>query len=243
MQKDVENMVQWCKVWRLSLNPDKCFLIQFNPRSQTRQFNPRYFIEGKPILQKQQVKDLGILISEDLKFHVQVSEACKKAHREINRIRRCFISRTPNFLSNMYKLYVRPHLEYCVELWSPRFVGDISKMEKVQNKMTKLLHHGNILTPQERNNVLGITSHEQRRLRGDLINMFKNINNPSFFTLRNNERIRGNDKTIIVPPSNSVIKKHSFVARSVSNWNSLPNYVVNSQDLNEFKRNIDRYFN
>ena len=109
--------------------------------------------------------------------------------------------------------------------------------------MTKLLHHGNILTPQERNNVLGITSHEQRRLRGDLINMFKNINNPSFFTLRNNARIRGNDKTIIVPPSNSVIKKHSFVARSVSDRNSLPIYVVNSQDLNEFKRNIDRYFN
>ena len=37
MQKDVENMVQWCEVGRLQLNPDKCFLIQYNPRSQIRQ--------------------------------------------------------------------------------------------------------------------------------------------------------------------------------------------------------------
>ena len=103
-----------------------------------------------------------------------------------------------------------------MELWNRRFVGDISKMKKVQNKMTKLLLQGNILTPQERNNVLRITSHEQRRLRGDLVNMFKNIDNQSLFTMINNARIRGNYKTIIVPQSNSLIKKPSFVARSVS---------------------------
>ena len=116
-------------------------------------------------------------------------------------------------------------------------------MERVQNKIKKLLHHGNILTPQERNNILGMTSHEQRRLHDGLVKMFKNIDNQGFFTFRNNARIRGNDKTMLVPPRNSIIKKHSFAARSVSDWNSLPNCVVNSQDLNEFKRNIDKYLN
>jgi len=107
----------WCSGAKSSVK-----LCQYNPRSQTSQFNFRYFIGGKPILQKQQVKDLGILIFENLNFHVQVSEASKRPHR---------------------------------------FVGDISKLEKLQNKMTKLLHHGNILSPQERNNVLRIKSHEQ----------------------------------------------------------------------------------
>ena len=77
-------------------------------------------------------------------------------------------------------------------VWS---CGILGLWEKVQNKMTTLLHHGNISTPQQRNNVLGITSHEQRRLRGDLVNMSKNNKNQSFFTLRNNARIRGNDNS------------------------------------------------
>ena len=42
----------------------------------------------------------------------------------------------------------------------PRFVGDSPKMERVQNRITKMLHHGYILTPQERNYVLGIASYE-----------------------------------------------------------------------------------
>ena len=73
--------------------------------------------------------------------------------------------------------------------------------------------------------------------------MFKSIDDQSLFTLRNNGRIRGNDKTKIISQSNSVIKEHSFVARSICDWNSFPEIVVNSHDLNESKRNIARYFN
>ena len=69
----------------------------------------------------------------------------------------------------MLKLYVRPHLGYYVEFWIPQYAGDMGKIEKSQNKMTKLLKHGRLLSPKERNDVLGIESHEERRLRGDLI--------------------------------------------------------------------------
>ena len=69
----------------------------------------------------------------------------------------------------MLKMYERPHLEYAEEAWNPKSVGDIQKMEKVQNKMTKLIPTGRSLTPEERNRVFGLTSHEKRRHRGDLI--------------------------------------------------------------------------
>ena len=129
-------------------------------------------------------------MSEDCKFHLQVNEACRKAHWEINRIRRTFISRKPTFIANMYKLYVRPHLEYCVEVWNPKDRGGVVKMEKIQNKMSRMLRNSNHLNPEERNKILGITSHEQRRLRGDIINICKNINNNELFILRNNAVLR-----------------------------------------------------
>ena len=54
---------------------------------------------------------------------------------EINRIHRSFISRSREFISNKWKLYVRVQLEYCVEVWNPKALGDINKMGKVQNRI------------------------------------------------------------------------------------------------------------
>ena len=130
-------------------------------------------------------------------------------------------------------------MEYAVEVWNPSYVGDIKQLERVQNRMTKLLRHGSQMTPEERNAALGLSTHEERRLRGDMIATFKNINNPSLFTLRNSNRTRGNDKTIVTRDYKHDIKRHSFNHRVVSNWNNLPNYVVNSISVNYFKTNCD----
>ena len=240
-QEDIDHLFAWCQTWRLRLNPQKCLLVQYNPRSTLRQYQPEYRINGTIVNKKSQTRDLGIIISEDMKFHNQVNSVCSRANKEIHRIRRCFITRTPSFLSNMFKTYVRPHMEYAVEVWSPSYIGDIKQMERVQNRMTKLLRHGNMMTPEERNEVLGLSTHEERRRRGDMIATFKNIDNPSLFTLRNNDRTRGNAKTIVTREYKHDIKRHSFNHRIVANWNSLPNFVVNSTSINSFKTNYDKY--
>ena len=95
------------------------------------------------------------------------------------------------------------------------------------------------MTLEQRNERLNISSHEERRLRGDMIHTFKNIHDPSMFKLRNDNRLRGNDKTLSVPAFRSDIKRHTLSYRSIQFWNELPNYVVNSEDLNSFKTNFD----
>ena len=142
VQKDIDSIKRWCDMWRLNLNVSKCHVLQYNPNSNARSFNPKFKIGDHTLIVKNRCRDLGILIADDLKFHQQVDSACKKANFEIGRIRRSFVSRSPSFLANMFKLYVRPHLEYCIEVWNPGYKGDIIKMEKVQNRMTRLLREG-----------------------------------------------------------------------------------------------------
>ena len=213
--------------------------LQYNPRSIRKQFTPSYSINGNIIQKKPIVKDLGIIMSEDLKFHAQVDEACRRAHNEINRIRRTFMSRSPNFLAQMYKQFVRPHIEYCIEIWNPKYACDIDKLERVQNKMTRLIPNGRNMSHEARNQVMRLTSHHKRRLRGDLINIYKNYDNQELFKPRNSDRTRGHPKTLEIPRCQTLIRKHSFCSRSIEDWNNLPYHVVMSENLNAFKRNID----
>jgi len=39
----------------------------------------------------------------------------------------------------IYKTYIRPHMEYCVQAWSPHLAKDIQTLEKVQRSSTKIV--------------------------------------------------------------------------------------------------------
>ena len=53
------------------------------------------------------------------------------------------------------------------------YIGEFSLMEKVQNKFTKMLGQGSVLSHTERNVALGISAHEMRRVRGELLCMYR----------------------------------------------------------------------
>eukprot|EP00061_Rhincodon_typus_P014905 g42279.t1 len=55
-----------------------------------------------------------------------------------------FIGRGIEFKSReaklqLYKTLVRPHLEYCVQFWSPHYRKDVEALETVQRRFTRML--------------------------------------------------------------------------------------------------------
>ena len=69
-------------------------------------------------------RDLGVIMSTDLKVESQCNEACLKANRMLGLIKRTFVVKTPEVMLNLYKTLVRPHLEYCISAWSPYYQKD-----------------------------------------------------------------------------------------------------------------------
>ena len=73
----------------------------------------------------------------------------------------------------LYKGIVTPHVEYCIQAWSPYLRKYIYMLEKIQRRATKLIPGLRDIRYEERLKECGLTTLETRRLRGDKIEVFK----------------------------------------------------------------------
>ena len=73
----------------------------------------------------------------------------------------------------LHRTLVRPHLEYSVQFWSPHYQKDVEALERVQKRFTRMLPGMEGISYEERLEKLGLFSLERRRLRGDLMEVYK----------------------------------------------------------------------
>jgi len=131
----------------------------------------------------------------------------------------------------------------------PTWYRDISSLEQVQRRATKLVQGLKNRPYQERLKILGLYSLEQRRLRGDLIEMYKiltgreNIDYTQFFTLApTHHNTRGHSLRLCVSRSTLRLRQKFFSQRAVNDWNGLPQSVVDASSVNLFKNRLDKYW-
>ena len=93
-------------------------------------------------------------------------------------IRRNITYKEKSLILSLYKAIVRPHLEYCIQAWSPYLRKDIviDMLEKIQRRATKLIPGLSDLRYEERLKECGLTTLETRRLRGNQIEVFEILN-------------------------------------------------------------------
>jgi len=92
----------------------------------------QYEMTSVPLASTSEEKDLGVVIDEDLKFQLHISQVVKKASQMLAIIRvifTCLETTLPRLFSTM----VRPHLDYRNVMWQPRLRRDKMEVEKVSN--------------------------------------------------------------------------------------------------------------
>jgi len=103
--------------------------------------NPKYkymlgeeWVESSP-----EEKDLGVLVDEKLSISRQCALAAQKANHILGCIKSSMASRSREGILPLYSALVRPHLQYCVQLWSPQHKKDMDVLEQVQSRATKMI--------------------------------------------------------------------------------------------------------
>jgi len=84
-------------------------------------------------------RDLGVTITSDLKVSRQCLNAVSKANQVLGMVSRQFYNLDKTSFLILYKVFIRPHLEYAIQAWSPYLKKDIEYLEKVQRRATKLV--------------------------------------------------------------------------------------------------------
>ena len=180
---DLVNLDKWSKDWLMLFNVDKCKIMHFGYNN----LKTDYKMSDNSLDKVDMERDLGVIIQSNLKCNEQCANAVKSANRTLGMIKRSFSYLDEDIVLQLYKTLVRPKLEYSVQAWRPYLRKDIDLIEKVQRRATKLVPNLKHKTYEERLLHLNLTTLETRRLRGDLIEVFKifkgfeNVDSSKFF--------------------------------------------------------------
>lgn len=247
LQRALHTVYNWVSAWDLLINADKSehFVIRCT------EVSPLYL--GTQLIPRvSNVRDLGVLIDDHLKWNTYSNTIRSKSNIISHIIIRCFSPTNTSLLIYLYKVYIRPLLEYNTCTWSPYLKSEIKEIESVQKNFTrKICQRANIsyTSYNDRLKTLNLESLESRRTKNDLIFLFKIIHGHvdiefnSFFEFSSlgGYSLRRHSLQIVRKSKPKTQCRHYFfINRVVPAWNALPDHVVSSRTIGNFKSKLNK---
>jgi len=182
---------------------------------------PNYSLGDQKIPEASCCKYLRIIIQSDLSWADQVNYMVQKAWKALHFVMRIVKKGNKNTKILAYKSLVRPILEYEAACWDPYRECQISALDCVQNKAAKFAHHS------------GGSDWEslaQRRKTSCMRVLYKAYTGERAWNAIGDDRLQAprylsrvnHYWKIRARKQRTDIGKYSFVNRTITDWNKLP---------------------
>ena len=198
-------------------------------------------------------KNIGVIFDNELEFDRHITKKTNKAHSIYGMLRRTFKHLDEKTFIPLFKSMSRSQLDYASVIWNPYKEKYNEQIEKVQRRATKTLPNLKHLSYVERLKKLKLPCLKYRRIRGDLIEVYKIITGSydehilkNILKTKEDSGVRhsrrGHNFMLRTQTYKTKYRKNFFSLRITNIWNKLPHHVVNASSLNSFKNSVDRYF-
>lgn len=242
LQKDINTLHHAAMERKLPINVMKC---QHLPIGQGT--DNVYKLNGREIPQETKVRDLGVLVSTDMKTKDHTNQACAKGFRLLWALKRSFTSWTADSVPKLMSAFVRPVMEFAAPAYFPCTKGECYALERVQRTATRMIPGLRDVPYLERCLVLDMFTLEYRRTRMDMIFVYRTIclrkmpTVEKLFDLATLRSTRGHQFKLEKKRLTRVPAVYSLPSRVVTLWNGLPENIVQATTETEFKRLLDAH--
>ena len=256
-QEELDNKIYpWGPTNNMCLNGDK--FEHLHVGNNLHQVKASYKDpSGNTIEEKQHVKDLGVIVSNDLTWTKQIEEVEAKARVMSGWALRTFATRDQSAMITIWNAQIRSIFDYCSPLWAPcpNNYKDIELLEGTQRSFTRCINGMDGLDYAQRLKTLKLYSTQRRHERYKIIYIYKikeelvpNISSTHGLQFFNSKRHGCKCRMPSFPlyHNRAVIARNSSFALTASSlWNCLPAKIRNISGLSveAFKRRLDKVLN
>ena len=244
LQKDIESAIMWSLLNNMELNMEKFQMIHHGKNEELKEC---YTVESTTLNKSSEIKDLGVIVSEDLSWNKHITSIVNDGKKFAAWILRCFKTRNKVVL-HLFKTFVISKLEYASPLWTPYLKKDIEKIEALQRTFTSKIEELSDFNYHDRLKILGLYSLQRRRERFCIITVWKianglhpNIVNLDFYpTPRFGLKCRrkmSKAKSI----HTRTLQHNSFTSIGPALFNTIPKIIKDKSTLSAFKSSLDKY--
>lgn len=140
LQRDIDNILLWCKENNLDLNVSKCNVVRFTRKKLIINFE--YKINDFVLSSLETVRDLGVIFDSKLMFADHINSIVSNCFRTLGFVcRNCRDFSNAKTLIILYLSLIRSRLEYCAVVWSPIYNIYILDLENVQRRFLKFVSY------------------------------------------------------------------------------------------------------
>ena len=240
LQSDLDLISVWCVDNYVIINTCKTVFMRFGKTKVPAE----YRICGAPIQEVSNYKDLGILIDNKLTFSNHCNALIKKCSWLTRSILKLFKHRSALEYFHLFKIYVRPIIEYNIYFWFPYSKLNMSLIESIQRKFTKRICDGS-LTYEQRLSKIGDHSLHSRYLFISALSTYKIINNllsvSVNYNYTTNSKSRRGCHKIFIPFIRNNHRKNFCIYRCIKVWNSLPDSLMNDNNYPLFRQALVKH--
>ena len=242
LQRSLESLYRWSLDWELPINLAKCSVLPLLATDPLQ----NYHLGGAQLSVVSVIKDLGTVLSIDLKSREDTSKKVASATRLLAAIRRSFTSMSPLVFRTLFTSHIRPILEFGQPATFPLTKGEAELLERVQRRGTRWVTGLRNLSYDKRLQELNMFSLSYRRRRADLIYTRRILRADHddlkrFFQLNCDGATRGHPWKLYKPRRRRLRLPLTLSTRVVNDWNNLPAAVVEAPSEACFKRLVDHH--